>query len=590
MKDGMISASGTYTELLSSGIDMKSMLPVDQSVENENEINALDSSESETIVRQKSTLDSSWWEETRRVAKEKSMIAAELRKKDSRSSTITSKEEKNEGDVKFDIYTYYIKAGGIFLFLGLIFFIVSGQGFQLLGSFWLSYWGQQSLKHQNSGNPFSTNQNMYYLNIFALLFFFSLICYMLRSIVLAHHRLGTSIKLHAGLLKGTLGSPISFFDKTPLGRILNRFSSDLLTIDEELSQTISQVTNSLSNVMGALAAICGATKGTFLALIVPITFFYFRVQRYFRSTNTAIARLESVSRSPIYSDFSQVLSGANTVRAYGDKERFIVNLETCVNSNSIANITQQLASQWLAIRLDLLGSLVSFFIAVVAASTNGFLPAGFVALGLTYSFQLTSYLKFLVRMVATFESQMNSVERVRHYMKNIDKEHTDNEVSFLSIPESWPSNGEIIANSIDMKYGDGPIVLKQLSFQVKSSEKIGIAGRTGSGKSSLITALFRIQDISAGSIIIDGLDIATLPLKLLRSKLGIIPQDPVMFSASIRFNLDPFNNYSDERLWTVLESINMKEHVSSLPNKLEDEVAEGGDNFSAGQRQVSFFV
>ncbi len=154
------------------------------------------------------------------------------------------------------------------------------------------------------------------------------------------------------------------------------------------------------------------------------------------------------------------------------------------------------------------------------------------------------------------------------------------------IPADWPSQGVIEARDVHMRYRDGPLVLKGLDFKVGSCEKIGVAGRTGSGKSSMMIGLFRIQELASGSITIDGIDIATVPLHRLRSKLGIIPQDPVMFSASVRFNLDPFNAYADGTIWEVLQAINLKDHVLSLPNKLAEEVAEGGDNFSAGQRQL----
>jgi ABC-type multidrug transport system fused ATPase/permease subunit len=191
-------------------------------------------------------------------------------------------------------------------------------------------------------------------------------------------------------------------------------------------------------------------------------------------------------------------------------------------------------------------------------------------------------------MAAAGEAQMNCVERVLFYANNIPQEGGGPlEMDGNTIPDSWPSEGVIEARDVTLRYRDGPLVLKGLNFNVKSCEKVGVAGRTGSGKSSMMIGLFRIQELAGGSITIDGLDISTVPLNKLRTKLGIIPQDPVMFSASVRFNLDPFNVYSDEKIWDVLQSINLKDHVLSLPGKLGEEVAEGGDNFSAGQKQVS---
>ena len=248
---------------------------------------------------------------------------------------------------------------------------------------------------------------------------------------------------------------------------------------------------------------------------------------------------------------------------------------------------QQLGTQWLSVRLDFFGALISFFVALIGVATlsSGFIPAGSLALGLSYSFQLTQFLKFAVRMLAQFEAQMNSVERIKHYVDEIPRE-PDGPSKSVDIPDDWPQQGNIVAKDIYMRYRDGPMVVKGVSFQVSGGEKVGIAGRTGSGKSSLMVALFRIQELASGQIFIDGIDCSSVPLQLLRSKLGIIPQDPVMFSASVRFNLDPFNEHADLEVWDALRSVNMDQHVSSLPGKLEEMVAEGGDNFSVGQRQL----
>ena len=434
---------------------------------------------------------------------------------------------------------------------------------------------------------------------------------------MAEHRMGASTILHKELLRTILSTSVAFFDTTPLGRILNRFSSDMQVIDENLSQTFNQLLNSYSSVAGALGAVVGSTKGTFLILLVPLIIIYSRLSKYFRKTNTAIARLESLSRSPIYADFSQVLGGISSVRAYNSGSRFVKQLETRVDKNSTIAICQQLCSHWLSVRLDILGSFVTVFIAALAGATGtSFIPASYVGLGLSFAFQLTQYLKFAVRMSALNEAQMNAVERVQFYLGNVLPEeasmlededdaakscclpdadlrgnrHTLIEMKKqekLHIPDSlWPREGKIQANNISMSYRDGPLVLKGVNFKFQGKEKVGIAGRTGSGKSSIMNGLFRIEKLSEGSIIIDDQDIANVPLKILRSRIGIIPQDPVMFSASVRYNLDPLDDHSDEEIWNALENVNMKATIMSLPEKLNEAVTEGGENFSAGQRQL----
>lgn len=614
MEAGEIKAAGSYEELQRSGLDLSlyikaSAADAESATEEETSdtgsekkqlkdaegseasekraaySNKIDRSELDAALSKQKSLRPVWINEAQFAL---ARMKSERRKADTRSTTIIAKEEQATGDVKTDVYLYYVKCGGLLLFTSMVFFILIGQLFTILGSYWLQYWGTVSIRRQMHNNPLTSSDNIYYLNIFAAIAMLSLLSYMLRSIMLANHRLGTSVIMHEGLLSTTLGAPVAFFDTTPVGRILNRFSSDLQTIDEEISQSLSQISNSLASVVGAVGAIAGATKGTFLVLIIPLFYFYNSIQKYYRHANTTVARLESISRSPIYADFSQALNGVNSIRAYNDQQRFINKLEKALDHNSIANITQQLSGNWLAIRLDFMGAIVSLFIALIAVASLSvnFIPAGFLAVGLTYSFQLTTYLKFLVRMVASGEAQMNSVERIRYYMDNINQEGLGTELEASQIPADWPKAGVLEAKNVQLRYRDGPLVLKGIDFDVKTCEKIGIAGRTGSGKSSLMVALFRIQELAGGRIFIDSIDTSTIPLSLLRQKLGIIPQDPVMFSASVRFNLDPFNKHTDEEVWSVLEACGMKEHVLSLPKKLEEDVAEGGDNFSAGQRQL----
>jgi ATP-binding cassette subfamily C (CFTR/MRP) protein 1 len=507
--------------------------------------------------------------------------------RDEKITKIISIEEKNEGSISWDAYTFFIRSGGYWFFLGLMIFALFSQVLTLLASYWLAHWGEVANYAELSNKPLSSNENVVYLNTYALLGLMGIVALVIRSLFLAHLRIGTSLILHAGILKSTLDAPVAFFDITPLGRILNRFSSDMLTVDEELSQSVMQLSNSSFQTLGGFAAIAGATNGTFLAFLLPIIYFYFRLNQYFRKSNTALARLESVSRSPIYADFSQALVGANSIRAYRDQHRFIEQLEKRLNINTTVLVLQQLGGCWLALRLDFLGSLISFFVAVIAVATlsTSFISAGFLGLGLSYSFQLVQYLKFTTRIAATLEAQMNSVERIKFYMENIVAEEPDLDKCIMP-PANWPEKGVIQGSNVKMRYRDGPLVLKSVDFTIGASEKVGIAGRTGSGKSSLMVALFRIQEVAGGKVFIDGVDCATVPLHVLRSKLGIIPQDAVMFSASVRFNLDPFSEHSDADVWEVLRNVDMDHHVQTLPSKLEELVAEGGDNFSAGQRQL----
>jgi len=521
---------------------------------------------------------------------------------------LMTKEEKHEGDVLLMTYMYYLQSGGLYLFSVVFVTMTISSFFNVYSTFWLADWGTAAV---GSHEGLSVEENMYYLDFYAIYLMIGVGFLAFRGLVFAQHRLRASKKLHHDMLIRILGAPISFFDTTPLGRILNRFSSDMGVVDEDLSQSFNQVLNSFFQVIGCLGAICGSTKGTFLLLLIPIAVIYIRVQKYFRKTNTVIARLESISRSPIYADFSQVLAGLNTLRAYQCQERFVLKLEHLVNRNSSAAVLTNLASQWLSIRLDILGAFITLFVCLLAASSPNFIPPAYIGIGLSFSFQLTTYIKFGVRMSAQNEAQMNAVERIKFYADNIVQEEPDIKpresttgsnsccgkalsVEYKNVkntdivipPENWPEFGNIDADDIHMGYRDGPLVLKGVSFSIKGKEKVGVAGRTGSGKSSMINVLFRIETLREGKICIDGINIASIPLQVLRSRLGIIPQDPVMFSASVRFNLDPLGLHSDEELWQVLKCVDMKEAISSFPSQLSEEVSEGGENLSVGQRQL----
>merc|ERR1711871_74295 len=403
LSDGKIKAQGTFHELQTSGVDISNYVEQKEVSSTED----LDGEDGEGGGRS-SSVDSARLSEGKgsmkgsRSRKMSSMSAkesleaqrqekADERHADTRTSKLTTLEERKLGDVTLDTYLYYLRAGGWYWFAGGIAFQLISQGFQLYSSFWLSTWSETAVERRDEGVEMSASQNMYYNNRYAMWAMLTMVCLFLKSLFIAQHRIGTSFILHEDLLRSITAAPVWFFDVTPIGRILNRFSSDMTVIDEELSQSINQIMNSFFGCLGAFAGVAAATKGTFLVAMIPLSYAYSKVQSYFRKTNTTIARLEGISRSPIYADLSEVLGGMDSVRAYNQQSRFITRLEERVNTNTVAAMMQQLGGQWLA-------------------------------LGLTYSFTITSFLKFCVRIMATGEAQMNSVERIMFYCNSVDKE------------------------------------------------------------------------------------------------------------------------------------------------------------------------
>ena len=360
-------------------------------------------------------------------------------------------------------------------------------------------------------------------------------------------------------------------------------------IDLELTQSLGQAVSTMYSVLGAVSAIVAATKGTLLIAFAPIAWAFYVIQKWFRKSSTELQRAASVAASPIFTDFSQMLSGTSTIRAYGKQTKFFNNCQQSFDKFNALYSSIQQANFWLGLRLDMMGGSIGAIIGGIALATNDvdFIPAGWVGLALSYSIEVTGYLKHGVRMMAQVEAEMNSVERVLYYSNNVEPEAAY-ESKLDPKPSEWPSKGEIQIKNASMRYRDGPLVLKNVSVSIKGGEKIGVVGRTGSGKSSLMNALFRITEIESdgGKILIDGTDIGNIGLSLLRLSLSIIPQDPIMFSNTVRYNLDPFEEKSEYELWEALKKVQLAEAIAVMPEGLDELVAEGGENFSQGQRQL----
>lgn len=627
LEGGKIKVQGTYHEIVHSGIDIAQYVPAKEPSDDDDDEETNRNSGSVSVDRRstRSGTRTGGSEKVRSRAstgggRKRTMSGEVPLEAEEADDALIEAEETHEGGVTMKTYVSLIYRGGFWTFFFVMMMQFGSQLLNINAGFWLAAWGEETSVAEDNGSELSRHRTFAYFEGYAGMMIASVACMLFGRLALVAHRTTMSRTMHTLLLDQVLSSPVAFFDVTPIGRVINRFSQDMATVDEELSQSLSQVISMGGACAACIVGIIGATKGTFLVFIVPLLYLYSFIQKYYRASNTAIARIEAKSRSPIYADFSQVLAGTATVRSYKQEERYIKTLETYSDANTVPGVFQQITGQWLAIRLDFIGSFICFFCGALAVASKGtdFIPPGFLALGLAYSIPLTGLLKMAVRVSATAEAQMNSVERIEHYLGNLNREgdpgikrrkmqhkevlalkgvsegsdidtaatKTVEETPLVTPPAEWPSEGNISFKNVSMSYRDGPLVLKGVSFDVTGKQKIGFCGRTGCGKSSLMVALFRIEELNGGQIFIDGIDIATISMETLRAKLCIIPQDPVMFSASVRFNLDPFNLCSDTEVWDVLESVHMKDFIAGLPAKLEEMVSEGGSNFSAGQRQL----
>uniref|UniRef100_A0A8C1G117 Uncharacterized protein n=1 Tax=Cyprinus carpio carpio TaxID=630221 RepID=A0A8C1G117_CYPCA len=500
---------------------------------------------------------------------------------DKKGQRLIEKEAMETGRVKFSVYLQYLRSmGWCFVTWSFLFYFI--QNVAVIGqNLWLSDWTEDSVKYFNTTYP--THIRDMRIGVFGALGLAQGFLVFFGTILLADGSISASRTLHTNLLSNILKVPMVFFDTTPSGRIVNRFAKDIFTVDEMIPMSFRSWILCLLGVLGTLFIICLATP-IFTAVIVPMAIVYYFVQRFYVATSRQLRRLDSVSRSPIYSHFGETVSGLSVIRAYGHQKRFLKQNEDTIDQNLKSVYPWIVSNRWLAMRLESLGNLVVFFAALFAVISRDSLKSGLVGLSISYALNVTQTLNWLVRMTSELETNIVAVERVREYAE------IENEAPWITSnrpPDDWPTAGNIGLDNYKVRYRpELELILHGITCDIASTEKIGIVGRTGAGKSSLTNCLFRIIEASEGRILIDGIDISTLGLHDLRSRLTIIPQDPVLFSGTLRMNLDPFEKSSDEEIWSVLELAHLKDYVRGLPAGLQHEVSEGGENLSVGQRQL----
>ena len=459
-----------------------------------------------------------------------------------------SKEFSEQGKVKWNVYLEYAKTSNLLAVSIYLVMLIGAQTAQIGGSLWLKQWAE--VNQDYGGNP----QVGKYIGIYfafgiggaALVVVQTLILWIFCSIE-------ASRKLHERMAYAIFRSPMSFFETTPSGRILNRFSSDIYRVDEVLARTFNMLFVNSARAFYTLVLVVVSTP-IFVALIIPLGAVYLYIQRYYLRTSRELKRLDSISRSPIYAHFQESLGGITTIRAYRQQNRFALENEWRVDANLRAYFPSINANRWLAVRLEFIGSfiiLAAASFAIISVATGSGLSAGMVGLAMSYALQITTSLNWIVRNTVEVETNIVSVERVLEYAR-LPSEAPDI-ISKRRPKISWPGQGAVDFNNYSARYRPGlDLVLKDINLHIKSHEKIGVVGRTGAGKSSLTLALFRIIEPDTGNISIDDLDTSTIGLLDLRGRLAIIPQDAVLFEGTVRDNLDPGHIHDDTELWSVL--------------------------------------
>uniref|UniRef100_A0A8C7R602 ATP-binding cassette, sub-family C (CFTR/MRP), member 3 n=1 Tax=Oncorhynchus mykiss TaxID=8022 RepID=A0A8C7R602_ONCMY len=518
------------------------------------------------------------WSVRKRLCSERKHAESDSEKKLPKVEKLIQAETAETGRVKSKVFWEYVKAVGPLLSLFICFLYGCQSAASIGANVWLSQWTNDAAQ-----NVTQENVSMR-VGVYAALGMAQGLLVMVSSFTLAMGNIGAARKLHYALLDNKFHTPQSFFDTTPIGRVINRFSKDIYVIDEALPSTVLMFLGTFFSSLSTMIVIVASTP-IFAVVIAPLAFIYIFVQRFYVATSRQLKRLESVSRSPIYSHFSETVTGSSVIRAYCRHDAFVLMSDMKVDENQKSYYPGIVSNRWLGVRIEFIGNCIVLFAALFAVIGKDKLNPGLVGLSVSYALLVTMSLNWMVRMTSDLESNIVAVERVKEYSET--KTEAPWEVEDKKPSPDWPSQGNVEFSDYSVRYREGlELVLKNLTLSVKGGEKIGIVGRTGAGKSSMTLCLFRLLEAAGGEITIDGVKISEIGLHDLRSKLTIIPQEPVLFSGSLRMNLDPFERYSDGEVWKALELSHLNKFVSNQPAKLELECSEGGENLSVGQRQL----
>ncbi|KAF7319425.1 ABC protein [Mycena chlorophos] len=565
---GKIAREGTYSVVLESG----GLFGVESESTNLKKREGDDVDEGEDAKKQAMT-DTVTVEEAKAKAQRAIDGAAGTGKLEGR---LMVKEARTTGGVSWNVYGYFVKAGGIWRTAMIIFLAVIMQGAQVVNSYSLVWW-QDNAFHKK----FAFYQVMYaLLGIIQAIFTF-FVGFGLDQFIIAATR-----RLHNDGIYNLLHAQMSFFDTTPMGRILSVFGKDIDTLDNSLAMSLRMFIVVICSVIGAILVITIVTHYFIVAaLVIIIGYAYY--QQFYRAGALEMKRLDSMLRSLLYSHLSESLTGLPTIRSYGEIDRFIRENKFYIDLQNRALFLTVTNQRWLAIRLDAMGSVLVFLVGIfVAVGING-VSAAEVGLILSYTTSLTQTLGMTTRQSAEVENYMNAVERLVHYSRGdiIPQEEPHESTPDHKPPPSWPDKGQIEFTDVTMAYRPGlPNVLHGISLRIKAGEKIGVVGRTGAGKSSLTLCLLRIVEYG-GQIVVDDVDIAKIGLTDLRGNMAIIPQDPTLFSGTVRSVLDPFSKYDDQRLWDALRRSYLVERSgASTPTATETVEGAEADGPGAGQK------
>ncbi|KAF8066646.1 multidrug resistance-associated ABC transporter [Lyophyllum atratum] len=559
MENGVITEQGTYDALMGDSVVFSRLMEEYGSLDEEKEHDGKE-------------------RDARKGTKDEQEEGADEKKP---GAALMQAEERNTGSVTWDVYAGYLRfAGGIVWAPIIIILLTLTQGAQVGNNLFLGFWTAGTIHGFRQGD---------YMAVYAGLGVAQAIFSFVLSFAFSLASLFASLNLFKAALASVLRSPTSFFDTTPIGRILSRLSKDQDTLDNELALTLWQFLSTFSSVLGTVALVF-YTFPLLGIIFAPMAVLYYLVSVYYRRTSVETKRLDSLMRSSLYGSYSETLTGLSTIRAYGAQESAIKNADEGLDLQNRAYYMTIAIQRWLAVRLDMFGNLLVLGIALFAAGFRNTIDPSKVGVVLSYTLSITQVFSEMISQFAQNEQNMNAVERVLHYteLPAEGDATTPNDP-----PMSWPTEGKISFDDVKLAYREGlPLVLKGVTFDVKPGEKVGIVGRTGAGKSSLLQALFRTVELQDGKIEIDGQNIRNVGLDVLRGRLALVPQDSTLFLGTLRENLDPQGLRTDAELISVLQrawllpSDGTSDPIAEAKFSLNSTVGDEGANFSVGEKQL----
>jgi ABC-type multidrug transport system fused ATPase/permease subunit len=507
---------------------------------------------------------------------------SDKRKKDTDTETPAVKPQvtvANESDE--NVYIWYIKKLGVCMFMTAILIFIVGQIMRVYSDVWISVWSKRTYDKQ--GFPFNTDE--FYALMYTMLVLVFLAFAFLRAYFYFFVGSIGSKRIHDGSMKCALEAPMHFFHVTPIGKLLAYFSQDMETIDDMLVDNMLMF-QIFAWVLILALSVVAYNLPMFLAIVAGLTVMYLYIVFIFIRTSVPLKKAAGQAASHVVAHTAETLSGLSVVRAFRMQERFVNENLQFQSKSTVVTFSLANLSLWLAFRVDIIGALLVLTCCLLAVLDSS-MDAAIAGLIVSNSFQILLFFSIMSRTMGEVHDNMNAIDKAK-VMTNLEAEREpEPEHELKEIPAKWPSKGEIAFEGVVMPYlPNHPPVLRGITFSIREGEKVGVVGRTGAGKSSLIVALYRLAEISSGKIHVDSIDCSRVSLNKLRSSMAIIPQEPVMFGGTLRTNLDPFNEHQDRELLDVLHKCLLAPMLKANPDGLNTKVEPMGTNFSLGTQQL----